>query len=147
MANKNEKVSDNILGIDKIFDNFLKPGKIREEKTIFEGFTIAIEPLTLNDLTLVSYVSYREGMPQDVIVKVRAARILSKAIISINGCKVADGEDKEEDNAARDHLYSKIMEMPAVVVEKMYQFYLEVEDKRDSIFKNPEDVSKAIENF
>lgn len=142
----NQTHSD-ILGMNRIFDDFIKPGKIQKEKEVLKDWKIKIQPLDLKDSTIVHLMGGNTDMPFEATAKIKSARLLSKAIISINGYNVvADGQEDREDEL-RSALYTNIMKLPPVVVEKMFQFYLEVEDERDKIFKNPDKVAKEIENF
>lgn len=143
-AEKREK--DICKDMDLIFDGLIKRGVIIEEREIVKGFKIKVKPLTTGELILAEAV-YSSKASDDFLVKVRAASILSKAIISINGNSVEnDAFSAEENNQRRRALYNHLLELPMIIVTKAYDFYLECVHKQNNIFEDGQ-AGEAIENF
>jgi len=147
MSNKTENRSESkIIALDNIFDDFIKPGQIQEEKEIVPGFKIKVKPLNLQDLALSDLVNGADMMPNDVLVKVKAAKVLSMAILAVND-KLIESDDENEESKLREALYKNLMKLPAIVVQKSYEFYLDISKKRDELFINSKEVSETLENF
>lgn len=142
---ENKKLEEKISGLDLIFENFIKPGEFTEEKEVVPGFKIKVKPLNMGDLAIADLV-LKEGMSMDTATKMRSAKILSKAILSLNGHKI-EGDTEAEESAIRDALYKDILKLPVVVVQKAFEFYFEVSNKRDKFFTDPKQIEEAIENF
>ena len=132
------------------FDNFLKTGVIVKEKLIVPGFQVKLKVLNTEELLLAETIlaATNPNIPMDVIQKVRAASILAQAIITINGLEV-EKEDMApgENSKRRDNLYRHILKMPALVIQKTYEFYIEAVKEQNALYENHAETGKKIENF
>ena len=132
------------------FENFLKEGTIVKEKEIVPGLKIKIKVLNTEELLVAESILSNQNphIPSDVIIKVRAASILSQAIVKLNDMDIErDNLSEEENNARRRGLYKQVLKMPALVIQKAYEFYIEAVQEQNSIYDNPKELSDKISNF
>jgi hypothetical protein len=135
--------------LDLFFNNFIKKGNVEDEKQIVPGFTIKLKALNTGELlTAESIMLMDRNVPNDIVVKVRSASILSQAILSINGMSVdKEGWNKDEIAKRRSKLYRQLLSMSAYVIQKAYEAYIEIVDKQNHLYSNAEETVKNIENF
>lgn len=147
MENKETKLNSDLINF---FEDFIKKGDVSEEKKIVDGLTIKLKVLNTEELLIAEsfFLNVKSGLPNDTLLKVRAANILSLALISINDSIIdkADDTDKEHD-MRRKLLYQQILKMPAIVVQKMYEFYISLVKKQNSFYENIQATEEKIENF
>ena len=132
------------------FDNFIKKGVVIKEKEIVPGFNIKIKVLDTGELLSAESVLSvtNPNIPYDIIQKVRAASVLSQAIISINGINVEQPDAPTDVNyQRRSGLYSKLLKMPALVIQQSYELYIEAVREQNSLYNNQVDMSDKVENF
>jgi len=136
--------------IETFFEDFLKKGVVVDEKDIVEGFKVKLKVLNTEELLISEAIllSANPTIPIDVIEKIRAASILSQAIISINGIPIErDNLDKYENSKKRESLYKQILRMPAIVIQKTYQFYIDCVQRQNNIYINEGKIVDDIKNF
>jgi hypothetical protein len=136
--------------LDIFFENFIKRGTVIEEDEITPGFKIAVKVLDTGELLTAESVlaTTNPHIPYDIIQKVRAASILSQAIIRVNGIDVEkEGLSKEKNHERRTGLYSKLLKMPALLVQKAYELYIKAVKKQNEIYGNQKKMIDNIENF
>ena len=85
MENKENELGQDLF---KIFDNFIKPGVVVEEKEVVNGMKIKLRVLNISEQLEAESIISTERVPADVVAKVRGASILSQAILSINGSDI-----------------------------------------------------------
>lgn len=132
-----------------LFDNFIKPGVVIKEKEVIPGLTVKLKVLNTGELlTAESIIGLNKDIPLDVAQKVRAAGILTYAIISINGVNI-EREDAsvEENRQRRVLLYNQLLQMPPFIIQKMYMLYLEAVKEQEQMYNNVEELKQNIENF
>lgn len=149
-AKMDEESKEVSLDISNIFENFIKPGLFVDEREVVPGLSVRLKSLNTNELmSAEAEINAQNPMiPADIIVKLRGASILSHAIITLNGVEVEKENMTEKDISLRRYaLYKKLLEMPTIVIEKMYRFYLEVVATQNKFFDFPDRLGKEIENF
>ena len=139
---KNELNND----INNVFEDFLIQGEIRREKEVVEGLTVEVKPLNAEELiTAESIASETHSGSMDVVAKIRAAGILSQAITKFAGVPIEKKDcDKKENRYRRINLYCQILKMPPFVIQKIYEFYIEVVEEQEKLYS---DTEKTIEDF
>ena len=143
----NPKENDDLLNF---FEEFLKPGVVIKEKEVVDGFKIKLKVLNSEELLQAESILLNSNstIPVDILHKVRAASILSQSILQLNGI-VIDKEEapKEEARLRRHELYKQILKMPAILVQKTYEFYIEAVNEQNSFYENGKESIEKIENF
>lgn len=135
------------MDIENIFENLLKPGNLQEEREVVPGLKVKIRALTAEEIMLAELQCYRPGVPQNISKKLMSAAILARAIIEMNGVPIRNSELSDEENDSRIlKTYQKIIALPPVIIEKMYEFYIDVVKKQDSLLLTG-DISKELSNF
>lgn len=130
------------------FDNFLKPGVIIKEKEVVPGFKIKLKALNIEEMMIAESIIAADKMPNDILFKVRGASTLSQAIISMNDILIEhDNKSDEENRIRRYELYKNILKMAPVLIQKIYEFYIEAVNEQNAIYNDPEKLGKDIENF
>lgn len=148
MENKKNNTEDSNFDVVMLFDNFIKTGKLEKEKEVVPGMTIKLKPLNTSELIAAEAIMSYSSAPADIVAKVRGASILSQAMISINGDIMAsDNIDSEALRQRRIVLYQQILKLPPIVIQRMYEFYLEVVEEQKNKYENIEDTVRDIENF
>lgn len=131
-----------------IFENFIKPGVVVEEKEVVPGFKVKLKPLNTEELLIAESIMHNEKAPADIVARVRGASILSRAIISLNGASIERDDFSEEDTRLRRALlYKQLLQLPAIVIHKTYKFYIECVNKQQDLYMNPQEVIEKVENF
>lgn len=142
------------LDITNIFDNLIRDGYYSEEKEVIPGFKVKLRGLSTNEMfrAEAEVNEQNPNIPTDIVAKLRAAKMLAYAIISINGSLIEDSDmDKATVKARRAALYTQLVQSPPVFVTKTYEFYLEVVAKEykhysfDTIIKETKNFSKQQE--
>ena len=136
--------------LDNIFDNFIKDGYMSDEREVINGLKIRVKTLNSNDLFKAeAEINKRNpGIPQDITAKLRCAKILSYAIITLNGNTILnDDMTEEEKNDRRTALYIHLMKSPTILVQTAYDFYLETVKKEYEYYSIPNKISEEVENF
>lgn len=143
MATKKETTSekDTALALENIFDNFLKPGVVIREAEVVPGMKVKMRPLNIQEMALAFSVINSEQTPADVYGKVRAVSTLAQAIMAVN--------DVEITQDARGQLYQQLSRLPAVVVERLYEFYASLVEEQNHIYTQAgtDEAIEAVENF
>ena len=136
--------------LTSFFENFIKKNQLVKEFDFGNDFTVKLRPCKTAELMDAELFirGQNPGVPIDTMVKLRAAAILSKAIVSLCGVEIEkDGETEENNNIRRIALYSKLLELPPDLIEKMYKAYIEVVDEQAKLYREPGKLKENIENF
>ena len=136
--------------LDVFFENFLKEGVVIKEKEVVPGFKIKVKVLNTEELLVAESILTNQNphIPSDVIIKVRAASILSQAILKLNDMDIEREDLPELDNNMRRRaLYKQILKMPALVIQKAYEFYVEAVREQNALYDSPEKLGEKIGNF
>lgn len=136
--------------LSNFFENFLKEGIIIREKEVVPGFKVKLKVLNTEELLVAESILKNQNphIPADVVIKVRAASILSQAILKLNDMDVERDDLPEDTNELRRRaLYKQVLRMPALVIQKTYEFYVEAVQEQNALYDNPEKLGKKIENF
>ena len=143
------KKDDMNIDIMSLFDNFIKPGVIEDEKEVVKGFKIKVKVLDVGELAPAEAIIVREDeVPVDVIAKVRAAKILSQATLAINDVPIERGDMNEtEKRERRILLYKQFLRLPAIAIQKSYEFYLDCVTKQENFYNDVEDIQNKTKNF
>lgn len=146
----NDKTLDVTMDITNIFDNLIKDGMYSEEKEVLPGFKVKLRGLNTNEMFRAEAEINRQNpnIPVDITAKLRCAKILAYAIISINGDLIADESSMDEEMIAnrRLALYSQLVQCPPIFVIKTYEFYLDVVNKENNHYDFKR-ISEETENF
>ena len=145
--NKEEK-NDITQDLSMIFENFIKTGVVEKEKEIVPGFKIKVKVLNTGELLVAESIMNNSSAPADIVARVRAASILSQAILILNGSPV-EREDlsKEDIRVRRAMLYTELLKMPAMVIHKAYEFYIECVEEQNGKYTNIGETIKDMQNF
>lgn len=144
------KTIDYSEDLNNFFEGFLKSGVVIKEKEVVPGLTVKLKVLNTSELLSAESIllAGNPNIPSDIIQKIRAASILSQAILIINGVEV------EKENMIgmqiverRQTLYSNIIKMPAYVIQKIYELYIEAVREQNDIYSSEEKVRDKVENF
>ena len=145
MENKENELGQDLF---KIFDNFIKTGVVVEEKEVVNGMKIKLKVLNISEQLEAESIISTERVPADVVAKVRGASILSQAILSINGSDIEkENLTKEEVRTRRFVLYKQLLLLPSIVIQKMYEFYIDCLKKQEDIYVNFDKTVDDIKNF
>ena len=139
------------MEINSFFDNIIKKNQFVREKDFGNGFVIKVKPLNVGELIEAEAI-IRNGNPKipiDTMVKLRAAAILSKAILQIGDKPVESEELTEEENQMRRFaLYSRLIQTPPLLITDMYKFYLSVVAEEEAFYSaSAKDINDKIEDF
>lgn len=143
-----EENKHNNSDLSMIFENFIKTGRVEKEKEIVKGFTIRLKVLNTGELLIAESIMNSNSAPADIVARVRAASILSQALITLNGSKIErDDFTKEEIRIRRSLLYTELLKMPAMVIQKTYKFYIDCVEEQNSKYQDIPAMMEEIENF
>jgi hypothetical protein len=141
---------DSCEDLNMFFDNFIMTGVVVKEEEVVPGFKLKLKVLNTEELLTAESILLRAnpGIPFDVIEKLRAASILSQSVLDINGVPV-DKEDctKEQNHVRRSMLYRKLLQMPAIVIQKSYELYVKAAREQTDLYTKTTETDKKIENF
>lgn len=144
MSNKTEQNQDLVF----LFENFIKPGCVLKEKEVVPGFKVKLKALNTGELVMAEAIANSEKIPVDIVTKIRAASILSRAIVSINGVDIdIDGSTQEETTSRRSVLYTQLLNTPAIVVQRTYEFYISVVEEQNQRYTNAGQNLEDFQNF
>lgn len=147
MDDKDTKLNSDLINF---FEDFIKKGEVSGEKEIVDGLTVKLKVLNTEELLTAEsfFLNVRSGLPNDTLLKVRSANILSLALMSINGSVIDKSHDTDEERGIRKKLlYQQILKMPAIVVQKMYEFYIELVKKQNKFYEDIPATEEKMENF
>lgn len=136
--------------LNGFFEGFIKKNQLIKEYDFGNDFKVKMRPCKTAELMDAELFvrGQNPGVPIDTMVKLRAAAILSKAIVSLCGVEIEKPELDEKDNDIRRiSLYTKLLDLPPELIEKMYQSYIDVVDEQAGMFSNPGQLKENIENF
>jgi hypothetical protein len=136
--------------LNLFFNNFIKAGTVTKEEDIVPGLRLKVKVLNTGELLTAESVLQlsNPNIPFDVVEKVRAASILSQAILEINGVPVEKDDMKPEQNSQRrSALYSQLLKMPALVVQKSYELYVTAVREQNKLYTTDGEIEKKAENF
>ena len=138
------------MDVNAFFDNVIKKNQFVREKDFGNGFVITVRPLNVGELIEAEAI-IRNGNPKipiDTMVKLHAAAILSKAIVKIGSKPIEDDNYTDEEiQLRRFALYSKLIQMPPLLITDMYKFYLATVQEEESFYSSASDLDKKIEDF
>jgi hypothetical protein len=143
---KNFTVDDDL---DLFFNDFIKKGHIEKEEEVVPGFKIKLKVLNTGEsLSAETIMKTEQGVPYDIVQKVRAASILSQAILSINGLQIAkDGDNAEITKLKRTGLYKRLLDMPAYVIQKAFDLYIDAVTEQTRLYSDSEGTTEKVKNF
>lgn len=132
-----------------IFDEIIKPGNVELEREVMNGWTVRVKVLDTGEAVAAEAVMRYDGaIPSDLVARVRGASILSRAIVSINGDVIErEGMDRRAIDARRSVLYTQLLKLPAVIIQKTYELYVEAYEKQQEYYKNLNKTGEEIKNF
>jgi hypothetical protein len=136
--------------LSNFFENFLKEGIVIKEKEVVPGLKIKLKVLNTEELLIAESILSNQNphIPTDVMIKVRAASILSQSIIKLNDMDIEREDLSDEENGFRRRgLYKQVLKMPALVIQKAYEFYVEAVQEQNRLYNSPKDLSDKISNF
>lgn len=146
--NKQQNIEETNKDLLNIFDNFIKTGMVEDEKEVVPGFKIKVKVLNVQELLDAESIMGAEQAPADVVAKVRGASILSQAIIRLNGADIEkESLNKQEIRVRRVILYKQLLSLPGIVVQKMYEFYIECLKRQEEKYVNFDETVDEIRNF
>lgn len=146
--NKNKKEEDLNSDLQFLFDGFIKEGKIVDEKEVVPGFKVKLKVLDTGELLIAESIMSESTAPVDIVARVRAASILSQAIIELNGAVIEkEGSSPQDIRIRRALLYKQLLKLPAIVVQKSYAFYIDCVKKQDKKYTDVQKTMDEIENF
>ncbi len=119
MSEQKENTQAQTSDISNIFDNLIKKGFKPMEREIIPGITIELRALSYNEMAKAESEISRQNpdVPADVTVKLRAGKILSYALVSLNGVLIDDKNVPENTMFSRIALYDSLMNGPTSVVQ------------------------------
>lgn len=131
-----------------IFDSFIKNGEVQKEKEIAKGFKVKLRALDTGELLIAESIMDKSTAPADIVAKVRAASILSQAIVAVNDVPI-EREDYNniEIRRRRMQLYTQLLKMPPVIIHKTYEFYIECVEDQNSKYRDFEKTTDQIKGF
>ncbi|MCX8074098.1 MAG: hypothetical protein N2749_00730 [Clostridia bacterium] len=148
---QNKKIEDFSVmdDLNIFFDNFIKTGEVVKEKEIAPNFKVKLRVLNTGELLAAETIlKATNDIPTDIVAKVRAASILSQAIISINDLDIEkNNATQEENNLRRINLYKQLLRMPAIIVQKTYALYIDAVQEQNSLYENLDETVEKVKNF
>lgn len=153
MVNENDKkmsdYSENSMDeLNSLLDDFILNGRVEKTKLVVPGFNVKLKALDTGELLIAEALMDNSSAPKDIVARVRAASILSQAIIEINDVKIdIEGAGYSVNKAKRLKLYRQLLKMPAMVVQKTYEFYLECVETQNGKYSDPTELIEDVKNF
>lgn len=138
------------LGKDlfNIFDGFVKKGTVVEEREVISGFKVKLKVLNVSELMEAESIINIDRAPSDIVAKVRGASILSQAILTLNSNDIEkENLTKEEIRTRRFILYKQLLTLPAIVIQKIYSFYIECVEKQERYYSDFGKTVDEMQNF
>lgn len=132
-----------------IFEDIIKPGNVVLEKEVVKGFKVKVRVLDTGEaIAAESIMRYDPRVPTDLVARARGAAILSRAIISINDDDIErDDMSSAQINTRRDILFKQLLKLPALVIQKSYELYVEAYKKQREIYDDLGGSIEEIKNF
>lgn len=146
----NNQHKDDVLSDDitKLFDNFIKEGVVIKEEEVLPDLKIKLKVLSVGELLAAQSIIDESSGPVDIVSKVRGASILSQAILALNNMDIEkDSYSPKEIRIRRATLYTQILRMPSIAVQKMYELYLRAVEEQNQRYNNIGKMAEDIENF
>lgn len=132
------------------FDNLITKGQLTREVKLTEGLTIELKVLdTWETLMADSRIALAliEGV-RDVTNRARMVSQLASATVSVNGVDIKQESLTDKENAMRiDELYQKYLKLPPSLLDLLNEEYKKLAEEQMEFYKNPDEVSKNLENF
>ena len=139
------------VDLNYFFENFIKKDMFVKEEDLGDGLVIRVKPLNIGELIEAEGIlrNMNPDIAMDAMVRLRAAAILSKAIMKIGDNLIEKpGLDEESINYRRFTLYSQLIQMPPIIIEKMYRVYLDAVEEQATYYSTPvDDIMKKSEDF
>lgn len=143
-----DRENTNNKDLNLFFENFLKTTELVKEREITPGLTVKLRVLNAGDLLVAESIMSHSDSPSDIVVKIRAASILSQSLISINEVEIErKGFTDREIRERRVALYGQLLKMPSMIIQKMYELYLEAVQEQNSKYENTSELGEDITNF
>lgn len=132
-----------------IFDDIIKPGNIEMEREVVKGFKVRVKVLDTGEaIAAESIMRYDSKIPVDLVARARGAAILSRAIISINNDTIErDDMSLAQKNARRELLFKQLLKLPALIIQKAYELYVEAYKKQQEVYNDLGSTVEEIKNF
>lgn len=132
-----------------IFEDIIKPGSVEMEREVVKGFKIKLKVLDTGEaIAAESIMRYDSRVPVDLVARARGAAILSRAIVSINNDTIErDDMSQAQKNARRDLLFKQLLKLPALIIQKAYELYIEAYQKQQEIYDDLGNSIEEIKNF
>lgn len=132
-----------------IFEDIIKPGNVEMEREVVKGFKIKLKVLDTGEaIAAESIMRYDSRVPVDLVARARGAAILSRAIVSINDDTIErDDMSLAQKNARRDLLFKQLLKLPALIIQKAYELYIEAYQKQQEIYNDLGSSIEEIKNF
>ena len=132
-----------------IFEDIIKPGSVEMEREVVKGFKIKLKVLDTGEaIAAESIMRYDSRVPVDLVARARGAAILSRAIVSINDDTIErDDMSQAQKNARRDLLFKQLLKLPALIIQKAYELYIEAYQKQQEIYDDLGNSIEEIKNF
>lgn len=142
----NVSQNDDLLNI---FDEIIKPGVVEMEEEIVKGFTVKVKVLDTGEAVAAEAIMRYDGkIPSDLVARVRGASILSRAIVSLNGDIIErEGMTAGEIDRRRQVLYTQLLKLPALLIQKAYELYVKAYAKQQEYYTNLDETGEEIKNF
>lgn len=136
---KKEAISEDIISM---FDTIISKGELHEDFKIADNLTLTLKVLNTGELLAAEAeaTTNHPYFPMDIVNRGRIVSILTRATVAINGVDVTqNGLSKEENEARRNVLYRKIMQLPPEIVEKAHKDYINLQKKQVEALSKPID--------
>ncbi len=129
-----------------LLDELITDGKITGEFEITPKLKVTLQTLSNEEVLEAESVNFAimEGIPKDVIDRVRIISTLAYATVAINNTTFITS-NVSDTYSNRDKLRDKYMKMPPAIADKIYLEYIALVNKvNNKIMKN---VGTSIQNF
>ena len=148
---KEDKIVNEVSAdIDLIFESILFSGHVEKEFNVSKGFKVKLKPLETGEILTAEAIDIANvyNMPMDIIQRARKVSILSYATVSINGSLSKKDDLTEDQNRNRRKvIHKKYLELPPTIIDKMFDFYIEVVNAQGDLYKDVDTLGDKSENF
>ena len=140
------------------FKDFILKSKVYKEKEVAPGFSVRVRALSAEEIieaesvvaTLSDYL-----IVSDVAVRIRSCSILSYAVEKLGDNEIYTQEEldavtkeaKDMANLKRASMYNNLMKLPPLLLNKVYDLYLEAVKEQNELYSDPEKVGEKSKNF
>lgn len=134
-----EAISQDIISM---FDTIISKGELHQDFQIADNLTLTLKVLNTGELLAAEAeaTTNHPYFPMDIVNRGRIVSILTRATVAINGVDVTQTNlSKQENEARRNTLYRKIMQLPPEIVEKAHKDYMELQSKQVEALSKPID--------